>query len=100
SSCSATLTDDPTDVVADAFITDLCRIKGLWPTPRFRRHILFTRPHNSRVATSRRLDKWFSSEIEAQIFIDRLEQENAVLRSGRLVTALRSIPEEDESSRS
>ncbi|KAF4650618.1 Anaphase-promoting complex subunit, partial [Perkinsus olseni] len=92
------LTDDPTDVVADAFITDLCRVKGLWPTPRFRRHILFTRPHNSRVATTRRLDKWFNSEIEAQIFIDRLEQENAILRSGRLVTALRSIPEVDESS--
>ncbi|KAF4689412.1 hypothetical protein FOZ63_030635 [Perkinsus olseni] len=78
------LTDDPTDLVADAFITDSCRVKGLRPTPRFRRHILFTRP----------------SEIEAQIFIDRLEQENAVLRSGRLVTALRSIPEDDESSRS
>ncbi|KAF4660314.1 putative tubulin polyglutamylase ttll9 [Perkinsus olseni] len=66
------LTKDKTIIKADALIDDKPEITGSEDPPLFGRHVVFTQPYNKYVETGDRLDGWFKSRDEAELFVSRL----------------------------
>ncbi|KAF4692003.1 putative tubulin polyglutamylase ttll9 [Perkinsus olseni] len=86
------LTKDKTIIKADALIDDKPEITGSEDPPLFGRHVVFTQPYNKYVETGDRLDGWFKSRDEAELFVSRLRARERGKESNNPTTSVELNP--------
>ncbi|KAF4649555.1 hypothetical protein FOZ61_001203, partial [Perkinsus olseni] len=63
------------DIPGEALIDDDPIVPLPLGKPVFGRHVIFTKPYNKGFRTADRIDNWFESRIEAEMFVHKLSRE-------------------------